>query len=178
EMGLNDQAAINSATGQIGFLQQLTNDKLVLQAAIKRLMPRSRSAIDSERPPMTEYQALAIERYDKDVTDFFVDQVLKDMLGTSLEIAKNIVAARASTILQQAANITTSSLSTFESLLRSSASLAGRKLVLFVSGGFFLDTKKSNEADRMRRITDAAKRTGTVIYSIDARGLSTVGLPD
>jgi VWFA-related protein len=178
EMGQNDQAAITSATGQIGFLQQLTNDKLVLQAAIKRLMPRSRSSIDSARPPMTEYQALAIERYDKDVTDFFVDQVLKDMPGTRPEVARNIVAARASNILQQAANITISSLSTFESLLRSSASLPGRKLVFFVSGGFFLDTNNSNAADRMRRITDAAKRTGTVIYSIDARGLSTVGLPD
>lgn len=30
EMGQNDQAAIASASGQIGFLQQLTNDRMVL----------------------------------------------------------------------------------------------------------------------------------------------------
>src|SRR5258706_5744182 len=41
EMGQNDEAAIASASGQIGFLQQLTNDKRVLKAATGRLSPRS-----------------------------------------------------------------------------------------------------------------------------------------
>src|SRR6185503_19624580 len=31
EMGQNDQAAITSATGQIGFLQQLTTDRMILR---------------------------------------------------------------------------------------------------------------------------------------------------
>ena len=31
DMGQNDQAAITSASGQIGFLQQLTDDRMVLQ---------------------------------------------------------------------------------------------------------------------------------------------------
>src|ERR1041385_1454491 len=37
EMGQNDQAAIASATGQIGFLQQLTNDQMVLRTALDRV---------------------------------------------------------------------------------------------------------------------------------------------
>src|SRR6185436_6133602 len=37
EMGQNDEAAITSTTGQIGFLQQLTGDRAVLKAAIERL---------------------------------------------------------------------------------------------------------------------------------------------
>src|SRR5215213_4258463 len=37
EMGHNDQAAIASATGQIGFLQQLTNDRMILRTALDRL---------------------------------------------------------------------------------------------------------------------------------------------
>jgi len=37
EMGANDQVAVASASGQIGFLQQLTNNKAVLRAAIARL---------------------------------------------------------------------------------------------------------------------------------------------
>src|ERR1044071_1810713 len=37
EMGQNDQAAITSPTGQIGFLQQLTSDRTVLKLALDRL---------------------------------------------------------------------------------------------------------------------------------------------
>src|ERR687892_194172 len=47
EMGQNDQAAIASATGQIGFLQQLTSDRTILKRAVDRLTPRSYSVRDS-----------------------------------------------------------------------------------------------------------------------------------
>src|SRR6202171_4637422 len=43
EMGQNDMAAITSATGQIGFLQQLSDNKAVLRAAVDRLKARSLS---------------------------------------------------------------------------------------------------------------------------------------
>src|SRR5205085_7068953 len=69
EVGQNDQVAIISPSGQIGFLQQLTDNKAVLRAAIERLKPRQRRVLDMERPPMREYQALGISRYEKDVTD-------------------------------------------------------------------------------------------------------------
>ena len=46
EMGQNDEAAIASASGQIGFLQQLTNNKTVLRAALERLKPRPYSVRD------------------------------------------------------------------------------------------------------------------------------------
>ena len=52
EMGQNDQAAIASATGQIGFLQQLTNDRMILRKALERVNPRSYSVRDGDRPPM------------------------------------------------------------------------------------------------------------------------------
>ncbi|MDT5122886.1 MAG: hypothetical protein QOC96_2368 [Acidobacteriota bacterium] len=177
EMGQNDQAAITSVSGQIGFLQQLTNDKIVLRAAIERLRPRQQSVIDLGRPPISEFQALAIDRFDRDTLDFFIEQVMKEMPGTTRDSAEIIVTTRARQLLQQAASVTTNTLATLENLLRSSALLPGRKLVFLISDGFFLDTRNSDATDRIRRITDAAKRTGAVIYSIDARGLST-GLPD
>jgi VWFA-related protein len=40
QMGQNDQAAITSASGQIGFLQQLTGDRKVLRAALERVTAR------------------------------------------------------------------------------------------------------------------------------------------
>src|SRR5215510_11963258 len=46
DMGQNDQVAITSASGQIGFLQQLTSDRMVLRLALDRLSPRSYSVRD------------------------------------------------------------------------------------------------------------------------------------
>src|SRR6185436_2804138 len=43
EMRQNDEAAISSASGQIGFLQQLTHDKAVLRAALRRMNLRQYS---------------------------------------------------------------------------------------------------------------------------------------
>ena len=50
DMGQNDYAAITTATGQIGFLQQLTDDRTVLRHAIERLKPRFYTMRDSDRP--------------------------------------------------------------------------------------------------------------------------------
>ena len=46
EMGQNDQAGFISATGQIGFLQQLTDNKKVLLTAIERLHARPYTSRD------------------------------------------------------------------------------------------------------------------------------------
>jgi len=180
DMRQNDEAGITSASGQIGFLQQLTDNKSVLRAAIERLKIRPYFAGDSERPAMTEYQALAIERNNRDVIDFFVDQIMKDLPSLSTIAApgglprgraEQQVRDRARTMLQQASAISINSLSVLESLVRSLSKLPGRKLVFFVSDGFFLDDRNSNSRDELRHITSLAARSGVVIYSIDARGL-------
>src|SRR2546427_2667870 len=62
DLGQNDQAVITSASGQIGFLQQLTYNKAVLRDAVKRLTARPYAVQDRERPLMTEYQAMLIDR--------------------------------------------------------------------------------------------------------------------
>src|SRR6266404_980480 len=77
DMGQNDEVAITSSSGQIGFLQQLTGDKIVLKAAVERLVPRSFAFKDSQRPVMTEYQAQLIEEQNDDVFTFFVDELIR-----------------------------------------------------------------------------------------------------
>src|SRR6266705_5025594 len=42
-MTANDQVAITSSSGQIGFLQQITNDRIALRAAVARLNYRGSS---------------------------------------------------------------------------------------------------------------------------------------
>jgi len=190
DMGQNDEAVITSASGQIGFLQQLTDNRAVLRAAVNRLNARPYFVRDVERPPMTEYQALLIDRSPTaigpsgrnylDLTEYFVREVLKLTQDTSpegVEAAELRVRNRARQILQQAAAITTNTLAVFENLVRSATQLPGRKLVFFVSDGFFLDRRNSDNADKLHLITSAAARNGVVIYSLDARAL-TSGIAD
>src|SRR5437870_4073208 len=171
EMGQNDEAAIISATGQPGFLQQLTGNKAVLRAAVERLTVRPVSSRDAERPPMTEYQAILVEQNDSDVLDFFIDALLRDNPGLPRQIAGDMVRQRASAIAQQEAHFTTLSLASLEGVVRSAAPLPGRKLLFLISDGFFLDNRNSDSLNRMRVISSSAARSGVVIYSIDARGL-------
>ena len=182
QMRQNDEAAVTSASGQLGFLQQVTDNKDVLHAAIGRLKFRPSLVRDFDRPPMSEYQALAIERNNTDVINYFVEELMKDLPSLPPIAAARVgalpttraeqqVRDRATLILRQAAVITTNTLSSLESLVRSAAKFPGRKLVFFVSDGFFLDLRNSDSIDRLRVITSAAARSGVVIYSVDVRGL-------
>src|SRR6266498_2491245 len=171
EMGQNDEAAIASASGQIGFLQQLTNNQTVLRAALERLKLRSYSVKDSERPAMSEYQALLVTNYDRDLTSYFIDETIRLNPGITRETAEAMITARARSLLQQAGSVTTRTLTGLEGLIRAANKLPGRKLIFFISGGFFLDDRNSDSRDRLQRITSAAARNGVVIYSMDARGL-------
>ena len=199
QMGPEDQVAIASASGQIGFLQQFTDVKPVLRAGVARLVHRPYTIRDAENISMTEYQALKIDQGDKDATDYYVGELLKAsnfrlgraggvgppsggpantrpqghslMGGMTRESAARLVKERALVFLRQASAVTTNTLATLESLMRSSERMAGRKLVFFISDGFFLNDRNTAFSDKLRQITDAAIRAGVVIYSMDARGL-------
>jgi VWFA-related protein len=172
QMGQNDEVAITSASGQIGFLQQLTNNKTVLRAALERMKFRSYSVRDIERPPMTEYQAFLIERYDRDTTEYFIEQIMLQNPGITREMADTQVRTRSRFMMQLSENGTMATLSGLDSLIRSGNKLSGRKLVFLISGGFLLDPQASSFS-RIQRLTSTAARSGVVIYSIDARGLVT-----
>ena len=171
EMGQNDEAAIASASGQIGFLQQLTNDKAVLRAALKRLSIRQYAVRDFESPPMTEYQAVLIESYDRELLEYFIDEMLRKNPGITRDTAESMVKSRSRSLVMQSAYVTTNTLAGLEGLVKSAKDLPGRKLVFFLSGGFFLGERGSDTIEKLRRVTSAAARSGVVIYSMDARGL-------
>jgi len=175
QMAQNDEVAISSASGQIGFLQQMTDNKAVLHAAVERMKVRP-SVRDMDRPPMTEYQALQIERNDRDTTDYFVEQVMADNFGMKRDVAEGIVHSRARMMSQQGEVATMATMSGLDGTIRSANKLPGRKLLFLISGGFFLNSLEGSMS-RVQRITSLAARSGVVIYSIDARGLAT-GLPD
>ncbi len=172
EMGQNDLVAVASASGQIGFLQQYTDNKDVLKKAVARLTYKDFNQRDMEPPVMSQTQAFQIQRGDQGVFGYFVDQTVR-MLNVSPIIAASIVGRRVRFMLQQMAHYSKITLSTLESLARRSAGLPGRKLVFFISDGFPLDVSSGDMVDRIRGIADAALRSGVMIYTMDARGLVT-----
>jgi VWFA-related protein len=186
EMGSRDSLAIASSKGQIGFLQQFTNNREVLRAALARVLPQpSEERTFGMSLPMSEFTAMQIEtRSDRqnNVLAVYVDECLKQsgFLGgdrrTALNMRLNcerLVKSNARNILLNTGQATERTYQSLESLMRSAARLPGRKLVFFISDGFMgqggpLGTSFSN---KIKQITDAAQSANTVIYSIDARGL-------
>ncbi|MBC8030600.1 MAG: VWA domain-containing protein [Pyrinomonadaceae bacterium] len=173
EMGRNDQAGIITASGQIGFLQQLTNNKTVLRAALSRISHKAYTVVDTETPTMTEFMALRIERRDIDAMGYYVGRCLKENPGYPPRKCIQAVTDRARMIIQQASTITIQTLWALEQLTNSSERLAGRKLILLISDGFFMGARDryANVFEKLPKITDEARRHGAVIYTIDARGL-------
>ncbi len=181
QLGENDQVAIVTASGQVGFLQQLTDEKEVLRAAVERLAYRELTTRDSSSPPMSASDALSIERNDTSVVSAFVDAAMREfptMPGRpgdtrgARSAAEQQVRGRASQLMQQISAVAGQTLNSLHNLLRRTAQLPGRKLVYFISDGFVFDAGKSEVQERLRRVTDAAVRGGVVVYTLDARGLS------
>jgi VWFA-related protein len=208
-MGPKDLAVIATASGQIGFLQQLTGEHTVLRRAIERITYRASTVSDTiTSPAMNEYQATAIENSDRDALSYFVDKQCDEFKrmdrgvcavdtgmtnnavydgtnsgGSGRTVnnlrseAERLVRSRARAIARQAVQVALNTLASVESLIRSASSLPERKLVLFISDGFFINYLRSTNAYDLRRVADAALRSGAVIYTIDARGLVT-GSPE
>jgi hypothetical protein len=148
---------------------------------------------------MTEYSALKIDQGDRDPLSYYAGELLKETnfkipgagglgppqggpvgqrlpperktFGMTRESAERMVKERALNMLKQSGMITNNTLLGLESLMRSSAQLPGRKLVFLVSDGFFLNDRNTGFGEKLKQITDAAVRSGTVIYSLDARGM-------
>ncbi len=179
----SDQVAITSSSGQIGFLQQITDDKVALRSAVARLNYRANTKMDMDNPPMSEYIATKIRDGDEATVSFYVSEMMKQncfkatagpspyICTISTQSARHLVIERAQMMVMQAAPDTNNTLILLEGLMRTAAQLPGRKLMFLVSDGFYLNDPKSGARDRVKRITDAAGRAGVVIYTLDARGL-------
>lgn len=184
EMAPGDLVAIVTPTGQLGFLQQFTDSKAVLRAAVARLKNLPNQIHDAEQPPMSEYIATRIANGDRQAAGFYITKIQegffsKDAAKAGGNPASNsnavfeMVKTRATNITKQMESVTNGSLSALERLVSTAGQIEGRKLIFFVSDGFYLDGKGSVSTAnrRLQLVTDTAARTGSVIYTIDARGL-------
>ncbi|HEU4712508.1 MAG TPA: VWA domain-containing protein [Pyrinomonadaceae bacterium] len=198
EMSIDDQVAVATPSGQLGFLQRFSDHKSVVRAAVGRLNQKPYTVRDTEQIPMTEYQAMRIEQGDSSASSYFATELMKannitvpggigppsggpvaarvrggkTTTGISGESAQRMVKDRAHMLMRQSESVTSATLTGLESLMRSASNMSGRKLVFFVSDGFFLNDRSTGYSNQVSRIADAAVRGNLVIYSIDARDLA------
>jgi VWFA-related protein len=179
-MSEDDQVAITSSSGQIGFLQQFSNDRVALRSAVARLNYRTSTKLDMDKPPMSEYIAMKIRDGDEATLGYYITELQKqncfraqgELICTmSPQALKMAVRERAQEMVTMATPATDNTLIMLENLMRMAAQLPGRKIVFMVSDGFYLNDRKSGSMSRIKRITDAAGRAGVVINTLDARGI-------
>ncbi len=184
-IGQKDLVAITSPSGQIGFLQQFTNDQIALRSAVARLNYRANTKTDMDSPPMSEYIAAQIRSGDEATISYYVSEIMKQnsfragnqmITLVSPQAARHLVIQRAQQIVTQSTPDTVNTLQLLEGLMRTVGQLPGRKLVFVISDGFFLNDRETNSRDRIKRVTEAAGRAGVIIYTLDARGLIGEGL--
>jgi VWFA-related protein len=180
-MRQNDQVAIISTSGQIGFLQQLTNNKFVLTTAISRLTTKPTGDGYPGKTRITEYMASRIiNQNDGRLFAYLMESTkLEQQMGAGTRHGDHRTSSsysagpnlqnRLRQIDNQSKANTRATLATLHTLLGTTASLQGRKLLFLVSDGFLVNQQDSELVDLMRDVSVAAAQTGTVIYSIDLR---------
>lgn len=170
KMAANDRVAIVSTSGQIGFLQQLTDNKVVLREAINRLDYKYNPETIASQVSISEVDAnLVANRGDRGLFAYLVEATIKEFQMQNPINAVNIVKNRVHQINAQSKLAENETLFRLQSLIRSTGPLAGRKLFFFISDGFVMDIKRSNGQDVMRSLASEAARVGAVVYSLDTR---------
>jgi VWFA-related protein len=172
QMSQNDRVAIVSASGQIGFLQQLTDYQPTLNAAIERLKYKRNPEAYAGKVPISDYQATRItDNRDRDLFNYLMLATANEyqMKGMMMNAA-TMVRSRVRQISAQSKMVTSSVLSVLKSLMDSSAQLPGRKLAFVISDGFITDPTGSSGMSMVKQVTELAARSGVVVYTMDARG--------
>ncbi len=182
QLNTDDRVAIVSSSGQIGFLQQLTDNHAVMHEAIARLNYKQNSETYAGSTRISEYAASQIaDSGNRQLFAYLMESVKleygmglgalrgdhgNDSAGQARRLLKN----RISQVNSQSKTATTNTLAVLQSLMDSSAGMPGRKLVYFFSDGFIVDPRGSNALSVLHQATRIAARTGAVIYSVDMRG--------
>ncbi len=185
-----DLIAIIRTGGGIGALQQFTSDKRQLYAAIERVRwnPNGRGGISAFAPIEGDPGTQAQENNSDNTT-------------SGSNSSSGTTAREASDELNnfRADLFTVGTLGALNFIVKGLRELPGRKSVVLISDGFKIFNRASRSentnsgsrqlgdlstaperSDRilesLRRLTDLANRASVVIYTMDARGLQTLGL--
>jgi VWFA-related protein len=188
ERSSQDNIAITTASGQVGFLEQFTTNRAVLDEAMTRLIPRpynTEGYSAGGTAKITEYMAFQLNtgKSDTKLMNAYIEECLKG--SNMFKVAKQLTAPllrqacetevknSSRAILIQAGQVTQNTYNSLSSVMRSLMRAPGRKLAFFISDGFLLDAGPNapNVRDKLDYVIDAAQRAGVVVYTIHAEGL-------
>jgi VWFA-related protein len=168
----DDLVALATTSGTAGVFQDFTRDKAALRRAIARVQSRYEPVEPGGAPYLSEYQAELIDRSDAEALNLAVREILQteDYLG---EVgAREKAYSQARRMVFEIMARTGRALTMIQGLVQGLAPLPGRKVVVLASDGFLIGLGAAeNRAFDVRKITDAATRSGVVLYALDTRGL-------
>jgi VWFA-related protein len=150
----------------------LRGDRTALQLAIETVMTEPGTLLDANSPQV------AVEAGPAGQSSAGAAAAAAAAGGSTRDavekVAQREVERQATQLLNEALRYSLATLNTLEDVVRSFARMPGRKLCLVVSDGF-LDGSGSRESRSLdlRRVLDAATRSGMVVYALDSRGLLT-----
>jgi VWFA-related protein len=167
-----DRVAVVSTGGGLGYLQQLTTERRVMKAAVERLRPQPRKATSPSDPArLSEYQAQQILIGDREALNVGIDNYIYNTGIPDRATAERAVQSEARTVVSNLSFITGATLQTIKNAIQSMKGMPGRKSMFLVSDGFVLETREADHNREMRRIVDAATRSGVTIYALGSAGL-------
>ncbi len=172
QIASDDRVAVVTTSGSGGVFQDFTGDAKALVRAIARLRSRYEPVEALGRPYLTEHQAELIDRGDVEALRVATEELLQidDYLGE--ELAKTQAYNQARRMVVEITQRSGRALAVIESVVRGLAPITGRKVVVLASDGFLIGLGAlETSAYDVRRITDAATRSGVVLYALDTRGL-------
>ncbi len=158
QMQPDDLVAIIRTGGGIGALQQFTSDKRQLYAAVEKVKwnPSGRSGVSAFSPISGSDRPQDFPEAGNSNAGEELDQFREDLFAVGTLGAVNYI-------------------------VRGLRTLPGRKSILLISDGFKVFTRSDPGGSQrilgaLRSLTDLANRASVVIYTMDSRGLPTMGL--
>jgi len=180
QMQTGDLVAVIKTGGGVGALQQFTNDKVLLKAAIDKIRWNPFSNIDA---------LTSVSQTDTEITERFTtesDQVasgnskqftlmhphdnVDEVQKASKNSAKNVADAQRAIFAQ-------SSLGTLSYIITGMTNLPGRKAMMLFSDGINIGDIMNNKSrapaifDFMQSLTETANRSAVTVYPFDPRGM-------
>jgi VWFA-related protein len=174
-----DLAAVVPSSGSLGVLSQFTRDKQVLRSAVSRLSPSAAT----RNSLYTPFLAARVENEDPIAIQGAMNIVMaEEHLPTDPQfrgVVNSIARQRAREILAEATYKRRSTLLTLKAVAERIAELPGQRLLLMVSEGFtMLDNSGIMDPSDLQSTISRAARSGVVINTFSAKGLSTLSFFD
>jgi VWFA-related protein len=174
-LGVKDRAAVYSLSGQV--TQEFTDDRELLDAAIKRILPHSVARSGMQQcPDISYYQAdLIVNKNDPQALSAAVLELMacQSMDSSMLTTAQNMARSYAQQALSAGEQETRVALFSIRDLVRRMGTMPGQRLIVLASSGFITPQQQEEKTE----ILDRAIKANVVIGALDARGLYT-DMPD